>query len=238
MTIDCFFIAWNESETIHLTLKHYLSFCRSVTVFDNFSTDNTREIAESMGAKVQLFGIQGELNDKEYLKVKNHCWKGSDADWVIVCDCDEILWHPKLGEVLRSNIGMATIFNCFGWNIFSNEIPKENWLEITTGVQDINYSKHIIFDPKKITEINYQYGCHSFTPEGPKGKIEWGSEPLFLLHYKQVGGAKRLADRHAIYAPRLSQINKKWEMGKQYEEPSQDTIKYFNDNLALAKPLW
>jgi len=235
MNVECYFIAFNESETIHLTIKHYQQFCSKVIVYDNFSTDNTREIAESMGCEVRMFGIEGQLNDAEYLKVKNNCWKGSQADWVIVCDADEILWHPDLAGMLSrwKELG-ATIFNTIGWNIFSNDIPKSDWLEIKTGVPDSNYAKKIIFDPKRIKEINYQFGCHTFKPEGPLGVISWSTEKPIVMHYKHVGGAERLANRHALYSKRRSPINKRWHMGDQYDEPRNETIKYFNENLSKS----
>lgn len=232
MNIECYFIAWNEAETIHLSIKHYQAFCSNVIVYDNFSTDNTREIAESMGCEVRLFGIEGQLNDAEYLKVKNNCWKNSQADWVIVCDADEILAFVDYKTAKEHGV---TIIKPQGYNMFSEMLPSENWGEVTFGIPDNNYSKLICFDPKAITEIGYVYGCHEAKP---KGNIIYGNAGAMLLHYKHVGGAKRLADRHALYAERLSQINRKWKLGHQYTEPREQTIRYFNENLAKSKPLW
>lgn len=236
MTIECFFIAWNEAETIHLTIKHYQQFCSKIVVYDNFSTDNTREIAESMGCEVRLFGIEGQLNDAEYLKVKNNCWKGSKADWVIVCDADEILFNPKI-DLFHATKAGATIISTQGYNMFSEIVPRESWMEVKTGVKDDNYSKYICFDPKPITDINYEYGCHKANPKGYVTYYYYDI-PLKLLHYKHIGGAKRLADRHAMYAGRLSTINRKWKLGHQYTEHREQTIKYFNDQLALCKEVF
>jgi glycosyltransferase involved in cell wall biosynthesis len=227
MNIDCYFIGFNESETIHLTIRHYKAFCRNVFYYDNFSTDNTRDIAEREGAIVKLFGIEGQLNDQEYTKLKNNCWKGSDADWVIVCDADEILtfiYHDY-----------CTIVRTQGYNMFSETVPGETWLEINTGIPDNNYSKLICFNPKAIKEIGYVYGCHEAKPTG---EVKFSTHTANLLHYKHVGGAERLVKRHALYASRLSAINKKWALGSQYAEPPEKTRKYFYDNLALAKPIF
>lgn len=226
MDIEAFILCWNESETLHLTIKHYQSFCSKITIFDNFSTDNSREIAEEMGCEVRLFGVEGQLNDAEYLKVKNNCWKGSQADLVIVCDSDEII-NPNEMD--------GTIIKTQGYNMFSNDLPKESWFEINTGIPDNNYSKLICFDPKAIKEIGYVYGCHDAKPTGD---VKFSTYTAGLLHYKHVGGAERLVKRHALYASRLSAINKKWKMGFQYQEPPEKTRKYFYDNLALAKPIF
>ena len=228
MNIECYFIAFNEAETIRFTIKHYQQFCSKVIVYDNFSTDNTREIAEEMGCEVRMFGVEGQLNDAEYLKVKNNCWKGSQADWVIVCDADEILQIPLFEDG-------ATILRTQGFNMFSNDLPKNNWREISTGIIDNNYSKLICFRPNSLTEIGYVYGCHEAKPQGV---IKYSENINVLTHYKHVGGAKRLADRHALYAERMSPINRKWKLGHQYLEPREQTIKYFHENLAKSKPLW
>lgn len=230
MKIEAHIICWNEAETIALTAKHYKSFCERVIFYDNFSDDNTRDIVRDHGCEAQVFGIAGELNDHEYLKVKNHCWKGSDADWVIVCDADEIL-----SEYTPTSKDNATILKTQGYNMFSDVVPQNSWYEISTGIKDDNYSKLICFNPKAIKEIGYVYGCHEAKPQG---EVRFSQHTAKLLHYKAVGGAERLAARHALYAPRRSAINRKWGLGKQYEEPREQTIKYFNDNLSLAKPLW
>ena len=227
MKVEAFIICFNEAETIHLTIKHYRQFCDRINIFDNFSTDNTREICESLGCIVKPFGIAGVLDDKEYLKIKNHAWKGSDADWVIVCDADEIFIPPPFWNT------DITIYKTYGWNIFSNDVPRESWVEITTGMPDEKYSKLVCFNPKEIREIGYVYGCHEAKPEG---NINFSNGAFPLLHYKHIGGAKRVADRHALYAERLSDWNKRWKCGYQYSEPREQTIKYFNECLAKSVP--
>lgn len=237
MIIDAYIICWNEIQTIHLTVNHYKKFCRNIFIFDNFSDDGTAEKCQEMGCIVEYFGIAGQLNDQEYLKIKNHKWKGSDADWVIVCDADEILYdeHKDIISLLdHAQLLGCTIIKPQGFNIFSESLPVKSWDEIKTGVLDNNYSKLICFNPKAFLEIGYVYGCHEAKPLGEVRSYDGG----MLLHYKHVGGAKRLADRHALYAERLSDVNKRWKMGFQYTEPRSQTIKYFNENLAKAKALW
>lgn len=227
MKIEAHILAFNESETIHLTIKHYQQFCDRIIIYDNFSDDNTREIAESMGCEIKLFGIKGVLDDKEYIKIKNNVWKGSNAGFVIVCDADEIFFPPPFWNT------DVTIYKTHGWNIFSNEIPKDDWTEITTGIYDDKYSKLVCFNPKAIEEINYVYGCHEAKPEG---NINYSNGSFPLFHYKHVGGGERIADRHALYESRRSDFNKKWKLGFQYAEPREQTIKYFNECLKKSLP--
>lgn len=232
MNIEAFILCFNESETLHLTIKHYQALGAKVIIYDNFSTDESRDIAEAMGCEVRLFGIEGQLNDLEYLTIKNNCWKNSRADWVIVCDADEILAFADLHAAKDEG---ATIIKTQGYNMFTDEVPKETWFEVRIGITDPNYSKLICFNPKAIKEIGYVYGCHEAKPSG---NVKFSTSTAMLLHYKHVGGAERIADRHALYASRLSAINKKWKLGFQYSEPRAQTIKYFNDQLALAKPIF
>lgn len=219
MKIDAHIIAWNEKDLITLTVKYYKSFCRNVFVYDNHSTDNTRELAEEAGAHVQLFGIPGVLDDKEYLKIKNHCWKGSDADYIIACDTDEILWHPNgiLNELLiykGRRLLQPTLFPTQGFDIWDNGLPKESYLELTKGLVSNSYSKKLIFSPS-LAEIGYIYGCHEATP---KGVQIFGGSLFAVLHYHNIGGVERVIARHAEYEARRSENNRRWGMGRQYAE--------------------
>ncbi len=219
MICEAFIIAWNREDSIHLTIRHYQQFCQRVVIFDNFSEDKTREIAVSLGADVRLFGTKGVLDDQAYIDIKNSCWKSSNADWVIVCDDDEILWHPDLKNVLENEKG-KTIFRTQGYAMHSENVPYETWLEVNTGTEDDNYSKLIIFNPRKIQEIGYVYGCHEAKIKG-LDLNNVGSEVLSVLHYRSVGGVERLIDRHHEYEPRRrkSAINMKWGLGSHYSEP-------------------
>lgn len=206
-------------DTIHLTIKHYKQFCDKVILYDNFSTDRTREIAKGLGAEVRLFGEKGQLSDKWYLKIKNNCWKESEADWVIVCDADEILYAPMIyDKIYEAKERGETIFVTYGWNVFSNDMPCETFLEIQTGFFDKNYSKTVIFNPKEIKEINFGYGCHE---SQPRGNVVWSRDTLTLFHYRNIGGSERLVERHRVYRKRLSALNKELKLGVHYNYPDE-----------------
>ena len=235
MRIETFILTWNREDTIHLTLKHYLAM-GTVKLYDNFSDDRTREIAESMGADVRLFGRAGVLDDGVYLDIKNHEWKKSKADWVIVVDDDEIFGHIAHLYDKRD----YTIIKPQGFSVFSNEMPKEDWLELQTGVEDNNYSKLCCFRPDRITDINYVYGCHEARPKGDVNICT--DSHMVLMHYRAVGGVERLIKRHREYEPRrqLSPINMRWNLGGHYKETvdhPEKTREWFNENLALSKRL-
>lgn len=207
--VETFIISWNEADTIEFTIKHYLKLGR-VNLYDNYSTDDTPEIADKLGAFVESYGTH-ELNELEYLKIKNHAWKKSDADYVIVCDVDEILQVDLKTLEEEKNKGV-TIFETFGWDIYSNKFPKKDWIEITEGFPNKMFSKKVIFSPK-FRGINYDHGCHTCTPNGD---IRYSDTILPLFHYRNVGGVERVINRHKEYRKRLSKYNKKYKLTGHY----------------------
>lgn len=232
--IEAYVLAFNEEETIHLTIKHYQTFCSRVTILNNHSTDRTTEIAKAMGCRIRNFGTPGILNDRDYINIKNECWKESRYDWVIVCDADEILtWEPKWIIDGIAKVDGVTIWKTQGWNVFSHEMPKDNWLDIDNGHPEENYSKTVMFNPKEITDINFRIGCHV---SSPKGNVIWSQETLTLFHYRNVGGPQRLVDRHNLYRPRMSEENIQRNWGHHYLVTDEERIKEWESKYQKSKP--
>lgn len=235
--IEAHIVAWNEAETIHLTIKHYQKFCSRIVLWDNHSTDNTREIAKSMGCIVKTFGRPGELSDRAYIELKNECWKlshpGPDRrDWVVIVDTDEILKHSKFRLRLAEQMG-CTIIKTQGWNVFSHDMPKDDWLEITNGHEENNYSKTVIFDPKQITDINFRIGCHV---SSPRGNVRFSTEAMYLLHYRNVGGPQRLIDRHNLYRERMSEENRQRQWGFHYLVSDEERVREWEEKYQKSRP--
>lgn len=230
MTITCFFIGWNIQDTIHLTISHYKQFCQRIVYYDNFSTDLSRDIAQELGAEVKLFGKAGVLDDHAYLDVKLHCWKTDNSDYVIVCDDDEIVLCPP------ADTG-ATIFRTQGYGMYSNDFPRETWTEILTGTPDDQYSKLAIFNPKKIKEIGYVYGCHGHQTK-PQGQLFYGSQTIPILHYRAVGGAQRIIDRYRAYnQKRRGEANQKFNLAHHYNQEEKELRKWHQEQLEKAETL-
>lgn len=222
MRVETHFIGWNIEGTVALTVKHYKRL-GDVIYYDNFSDDNSREVAEHCGADVRLFGRAGELDDQCYLDIKNHAWKRSTADWVIIVDDDEILTHENLeGELQKATEAGHTIFKTQGFNIHSDLMPKDDWIEIQTGENNENYSKLCVFNPQQVKDIRYNYGCHAARP---LGNLIYSPTILKLSNYRDVGGVERLIARHKSYALRLSQRNKAYNLGHHFTESEESKRK-------------
>lgn len=246
MKIEAYLLTWNESDIIELVIKHYQKFCDKVIILDNFSTDSTRDIAERMGCEVRTFGTLF-FDDAENMKVKNECWKGSEADWVIVADCDEVLWNtmddgnygtiselPDFAILRAKHTSGATIFKTQGWQIMSDAMPISDLLEITNGYEFNNYSKNIIFNPKEVQEINYNPGAHRCNPVG---NVVWSEETLYVLHYKHIGGVQRTIKRYAEYKKRMSKNNIKKGWGIHYQQTPARLREEWTERIAKSKPL-
>lgn len=250
MKIEAFLLCWNESELMPLVVKHYQKFCDKITILDNHSTDGSRELALSLGCEVKTFGDH-TFNDQNNLEIKNQCWKGSQADWVIVADFDECLHceyddytnYPDnirrydvydLKEWIEYIEPRATIIKTIGWQIMSNEMPKDDLLEITNGYRFDNYSKFVIFNPKAIKEINFNPGGHRINPVGD---VRYSDESLYLLHYKHIGGVERTIRRYQEYQPRMSRMNRKKGWGIHYDRSIPSLHEEWNERMAKSKNL-
>jgi glycosyltransferase involved in cell wall biosynthesis len=96
-------------------MRHYSQFA-NVILLESCSTDRTIEIASSFGATIWKYDVPDEINDEWITKLKNNCWKDSRADWVMIVDADEFIYHPNITEILRKTDAM--IIRPKFWNMY------------------------------------------------------------------------------------------------------------------------
>lgn len=82
LNISACIITFNEAKNISDCIKS-LYFVDEVIVVDSGSTDNTKKIAESLGAKVIENTFEGHIQQK------NHALSRAKNEWVISLDADE-----------------------------------------------------------------------------------------------------------------------------------------------------
>lgn len=85
-------ISFNEEANIERTLRAVLPIVSEIIVVDSHSTDRTREIAESLGAKVYDEDWKGHIGQK------NSALDKCTQEWILCLDCDEVVD----GELLQS----------------------------------------------------------------------------------------------------------------------------------------
>lgn len=237
MKIEAHIICWNEEKLLPHTIAHYKQLCSRIVIYDNYSTDRSPEIARANDCDVVNFGIKGTLDDLEYLNIKNNVWKKSDADFVIVCDTDELLWHPSIQSVLfNAFMNKNTMIETIGWNIYASVDPfaLHPITEIRRGVFDKGYSKSIIFNPRELYEINYNPGAHVCNPIGSVIKHP---EKMFVLHYRNIFGADDVVARRRLCQKRLSHRNRVKGWGTHYGWSERKIREEYEERFARAEDL-
>lgn len=214
MIIDAYILCFNEKLMVRHTLNYYLTFCNTVTILDNYSTDKTLQIIKSEYPQVVVtqFDTKGEAREDIQTELKNNCWKNNTtADYVIVCDMDELLYaqniHQKIEELKKYQPAICVVT---GYEMFSKRFPKKYKKsiieQVKMGVKNNRFDKTIIFSPKKVKEINYDFGAHNCYPElYKKGVVDYIVE-FKLLHFKFVG-RNQLIRKHKKYQKKLSKVN-------------------------------
>ncbi len=235
--IHYYSLCWNEEKILPFVLNYYFPYCDKITIMDNESDDNSVKIIQSYTkTEVRSYSTQGEIRDDIYLEIKNNIWKESrgKADWVIVCDVDEILYHPNLISKLKELKDEGfTIIKPHGYDMYSENFPTKSLLEITTGVKDNRLlGKCIIFNPNKIDEINYKTGCHKCYPTG---ELKFYKKNDFkMLHYKCLN-LDYLIDRFSLLNKRLSNYNIENKFGKHYMAEKETIIRKYLINKSNSR---
>ncbi len=80
--LSVYIIAFNEEDKIKKALKS-VSWADEIIVADSFSTDNTAQIAEELGAKVVQVPFEG------FGKLRNSAIAACSHDWIFSLDSDE-----------------------------------------------------------------------------------------------------------------------------------------------------
>ncbi len=189
--VHLYALCWNEERMLPFFFRHYDSLVDRYFIFDNDSTDGSRERLLSH-PRVTLghfsFGASFLENALEFY---DHCWKASrgTADWVLVCNVDEHIDHPDLRGYLQSCRDRGiTLIVTDGYEMVSETFPAETARLaslIRKGAPQARYLKPQLFNPDQIREIHFEPGRHSARPEGvvccPLQK------EVKLLHYKYLG---------------------------------------------------
>jgi hypothetical protein len=226
-------ITYNEELMIEFFINHYRKLFPNciIKIYDNYSTDNTVKIAENLGCLINYYDSNDKLSDSKYLEIKNNCWKDSETDWVVVCDCDELIKISE-SELINESKNGITLFKFEGYNMVNTK-RNINLEKITLGFREPIYDKTLLFNKTKIKEINYAPGCHY---SSPNGEVVYSPNRYNILHYKYLG-VKYTISRNKLFAERLSEDNKLKKWGFHYNATESETKEYYNEinNKNLTK---
>lgn len=236
--MDAYTFCWNEEVRLPYFLRLLSPICRHIYIYDNGSTDKSKEIASGYSNVIwntKAYGLNC-INDEILKYVKNNCWKKhKDADLCFVGDMDEFPYHPMgLREFFEESIQNGyTILKPFGYEMISQELPVHNgnifeeeefkyaFIENKTNSID----KLFTFSPKYLDEINFNHGCHKASPKGNVNILN--DKNYKLLHYKMIN-RDYYVGRNIESGKRLSNINIKKGWGNHYLNTKEEYENYFN----------
>jgi hypothetical protein len=189
MIINIFLLCYNEEIILPHTINHYktnLPSCK-ITIYDNESTDNSVEIAKTLGCNVISWSSGNIIDDRLYLKIKNNCWKDIEEGWIIMADMDEWLCineeqlnaEEKLGTtIIRTRgIGIVGESKCPKLSdIKLNELNKFDYAN--------NMNKLVCFLRPSVNQMNYGWGAHKCNPEGI---IKYSNHVYYMKHMVHLG---------------------------------------------------
>lgn len=223
--IEVHILSHDHERMLPWALRHYQTFASRIIVHDGGPSFTYSHCAPP-GIEVRKWDTAGQLNDQLAADLKNSCWEGSDADWVICVDADELIYFPNgAQETLAAycRLGAAAI-KPHGFEMFADfepAGPRQIYDYVKQGARDDKwYAKPVIFSPKKVAESGFGIGAHESRPvlkNGYRcyvGKRWPQAEPAcYLLHFHQVGPIEDVAARYDATRKRLAAINEKHNWG-------------------------
>ena len=239
--IHLYTVCWNEERIAPYFMDYYSQFVDAFYIYDNMSSDSTVErVSRYKNVTVIPFDTKGTFDEATLLQIRNKEWKQSRgrADFAIVCDMDEFLYHPELMSLLHLlKRHSFTLVKPCGYNMVSEHLPEFDGVHsitqlINTGIDaKKNYSKSILFSPV-LKEINFSPGCHKCAPVGPVKQFQ--SSRLKLLHYKFVDRELILQKTRECQA-RLSETNKRHGWSRHYVKTDEQVQSEFDDFMAARE---
>ncbi|MGH7981978.1 MAG: glycosyltransferase family 2 protein [Candidatus Udaeobacter sp.] len=233
MKIDLYARCWNERDMLPFFFLHYDKLVQRYIIYDDASTDNSQEILR-LNPKVELRPMpysDPESRISSARALQETCWRESrgTADWVIITDIDEQLYHPDMYQYLaQCRAQGVTIIPALGYQMLSEQFPKQKTLLcqlLTRGACDAVYSKLNIFSPNEIESVNYGPGRHSAAPTGRV--ILPARDELLLLHYCYLD-FERVRKRYAQFLTRQRNNDIAMGHGAQYSWSSEQLRETWN----------
>ncbi len=188
MTLSLCMITKNEEEFLERCINSVKSIVDEIILVDTGSTDKTKEIAKSLGAKV--FDYEWE---DDFSKARNKSLEHATSDWILILDADEVMDKKDLDKLKSLT---QEEHNIDGYSFitknFSNNFRITGWrsCKSTNGFYGWHASKKTrLFKNKK--EYKFRGAIHELIDYSilkNKGKIKLAQVPI--LHFQKFSKEK------------------------------------------------
>lgn len=246
MKIDLYARSYNDAHMLPFLFRHYDEVVQTYVIYDDGSTDGTCEIL-SRHPKVVLRPRPAYADpDSQVVSTQvllNAVWKESRgrADWVMVIDVDEHLFHPDLAGYLgRCRDQGVTLIPALGFQMLSERFPEAGARlsqTVVRGAPAPMMNKLSLFAPDAIGDSNFARGRHSAEPTGRV--LLPPRDELMLLHYKYLG-FEETQRRHEEYARRRRSTDVAMGWGHKYgwsrEELRRDWLELERQAVDVSNP--
>jgi glycosyltransferase involved in cell wall biosynthesis len=205
--IHVYSIVHNEEFLLPYFLRHYEKFVDKIFIIDDHSEDKTAEIAKTHPKVRYLeYPYWGRFEDDINCTYESlYKTFSTKADWVMLPDTDEFIYHPLLLEVLQQYSEFISVHSgllkTVGYTMVSDHKPTTKgqiYDEIKTGVRTKTWDKPIIFSP--LADVKLGDGRHTAEPDPVQTDIK-------LLHYRYLG-KDWIMERNAKTYPRFDMTDK------------------------------
>jgi hypothetical protein len=191
------------------TLRHYRTHFpnANITIYDNESTDRSREIAEEWGCRVISWSSGNIQNEYIQQNIKNDAWKTETAfieevkidprpewsgpGWKIVVDMDEWLEITEADLAYEEAEG-NTILRIKGVNVMGQsqhplleDVSPEAFHQWNLVADWDAENKHLCFLTPQISKMNYTRGAHGCKPEGER--VQYSKRIYYNKHMENLG---------------------------------------------------
>lgn len=195
MKIAAFILTYNEERRIRDTIAALKGF-DEVMICDKSSTDDTRNIAEKLGAKVlQIAYSDADILLSERGKIKDFLDKEIESEWIFYLSTSDIVHYKLYDELVNAIDNCANEYEVI-------EIPIHKFSMGATGkntfIGAMRYEKNVF--KKEIYKVDYNLMIH---------ESEFKDNPAYTLRCKDSNIAvyhlthptlELIMDRHWRYA--------------------------------------
>jgi len=132
--ISCRMIAWNEADTIDLSLASLKGFADEVYLVDTGSFDGTQEVARKQFNRLGLNGTIKEVKVKCLQEARFESLQPQTGDWILILDANQVLSenlkkalkdHAKTGS--GSVCGFRSLNLIGDYEHYFRNMPFMNW---------------------------------------------------------------------------------------------------------------